>query len=120
MGDALRTVVVAHDRRCLRALARLLQGESRLQLCGFADDLRTAETVAQAVRAELLLLDAGMSGVEHAAWPALARRVFLVADGGSVPPGPRGAALCIAPERLAGELGPLLERLFAEGRSAGK
>lgn len=111
MAEALRTVVVAHDRRYLRALARVLESETELQLCGFADDLRTAETVAHAVRAQLILLDVRMRGVQQAAWPPAARRIFLVGEGDR-PPATQASAASVAPERLATELPRALRQLF--------
>lgn len=78
MPPALRTVVVAADRRTLRASSRLLGTEPSLKLCGFAQDAETGAEVARAVGAELVLLDARLEHADATAWPVAARRVLLL------------------------------------------
>jgi hypothetical protein len=83
-----------------------------VRLCGFAEDIETATTVARSVRAQLLLLDACISGVDQAAWPAKVRRIFLLVDSDSTPALRASGDACVAPDRLAHELGSALDRLF--------
>lgn len=106
----VRTVVVAPDQRRLRALARLLSTERALKLCGFAWDVPTALTVTRAVRAQLLLLDAGTEGLAGAEWPAGTRRI-LVADDPASGRNLRCDAR-VTSGRLAADLPPLLHGLF--------
>lgn len=107
MGSAPRTVVIVRDKRCLRALARLLAVEPGLELCGFADDAATAAAVAHSVSADLLLVDATVPGLQGVDWPAAAKQVLLV-DG----PPPPGAHAQVDMTRLEIDLPPLLARLF--------